>query len=91
MPAAQSKEKYKFEMFKCPTCKTARDVWYDTKGGYCHEDIYTCQKCGNSFLVSAICDKCGSFHSRGYGCNNPDCRSEDYHYDHETEEIERDL
>lgn len=91
MSVAQTKEKYKFEMFKCPTCKTARDVWYDTKGGYCHEDIYTCQKCSNSFLVSAICDKCGSFHSGGYGCNNPDCRSEDYHYGHETEEIERDL
>ena len=44
-------------MFKCPTCKIAKDVWYDTKGGYCHEDIH----------------------------------SEDYHYDREQEEIEREF
>ena len=76
-------------MFICPTRKTARDVWYDTKGGYCHEDIYTCQKCGYSFLVSAVCDKCGHSHSRAYGCSNQGCNSEDYHYDMAKEEIER--
>jgi len=92
MSERQSKiKKEEFLMFKCPTCKTAKNVWYDTKGDYCHEDIYTCKKCGNSFLVSATCDKCGSYHSRGYGCNNPDCDSEDYHYDKEEEEIEREL
>lgn len=85
------KKKERFLMYKCPTCKMAKDVWYDTKG-YCHEDIYTCIKCGHSFVVSAICDKCGSHHSRAYGCNNPDCDSQDYHYDHEEEEeIEREL
>ena len=81
----------KLFMFKCPTCGTAKDVWYDTKGGYCHEDIYTCQKCGYSFMVSAVCDKCGSLHSRVYGCNNRDCDSEDYHYDREQEQIEREF
>ena len=85
------KKKEKFLIFKCPTCKTAKHVWYDTKGGYCHEDIYTCMKCGYSFIVSAICDKCGSSHSRAYGCNDPNCDSEDYHYDREKEEIEREL
>lgn len=78
-------------MFKCPTCKTAKDVWYDSKGGYCHEEIYVCTKCGYYFIVSAICDKCGSLHSRAYGCNNPKCESEDYHYDKEEEEIEREF
>jgi len=76
-------------MFKCPTCKTAKDVWYDTKGCYRQEDIYTCQKCGYSFVISAICDKCGSHHSRAYGCNNLDCNSQDYHYGSENREKDR--
>ncbi|OGF21859.1 hypothetical protein A2Y83_01785 [Candidatus Falkowbacteria bacterium RBG_13_39_14] len=81
----------KFKMFKCPNCKTAQDVRYDSKGGYCDEDIYHCSKCNEYFLVSAICDKCGSPHSRLYGCNNKECDCMDYHYNREEEEIERDI
>lgn len=84
-------KKEHFSMFKCPTCRIAKDVWYDTKGCYCHEDIYACIKCGYSFVVSAICGECGSSHSRAYGCNNPDCNSEEYYYDKGTEKIERKL
>lgn len=83
--------KERFMMFKCPTCKTAKDVWYDTKGGYCNDDIYTCLKCGYSFIVSAICNKCDTPHSRAYGCNSPNCNSENYHYDHKQEEIGREF
>ncbi|MDA2936247.1 hypothetical protein MYX06_03455 [Patescibacteria group bacterium AH-259-L05] len=85
------KKKEKFSMFKCSTCEKAQEVWYYTKGGYCHEDIYTCLKCKNAFIVSAICDTCGTSHSRIYGCNNPDCDSEDYHYNRKEEEIEREF
>jgi nickel-dependent lactate racemase len=81
----------KFLMFKCSTCGTAKDVWYDTKSEYCHEDIYTCKKCGHYFVVSAACNKCGSSHSRVYGCNNSKCDCQDYHYDREQEEIEREF
>jgi len=78
-------------MFVCPTCKTAKDVWYDTKGDTCDEDIYFCQKCGFYFAVSAVCDKCNYSHSRAYGCTSKDCDCMDYHYDHEEEEIEREI
>lgn len=76
-------------MFKCLTCKTAKDVWYDTKGDTCDEDIYHCWNCNRYFLVSAICDKCGNSHSRSYGCNNSKCDNMDYHYEHEEEGIKR--
>lgn len=83
--------KEKFIMFKCLTCNVAKDVWYDTKGDTCDEDIYHCLKCSNYFMVSAICNECGSSHSRTYGCVNKSCDCMDYHYDHEEEEIEREL
>lgn len=83
--------KEKFLMFICPTCKTAEDVWYDTKGDTCDEDIYHCFKCSYYFTVSAVCDKCGGTHSRSYGCNNKNCDSQEYYYDHKEEEIEREI
>ena len=81
--------KGKFAMFICPTCKVAKDVWYDTKGDTCDEDIYHCSKCANYFVVSAVCDKCDETHSRSYGCNNKKCDSIEYHYNHAEEKIER--
>jgi hypothetical protein len=81
-------KKEKFSNFICQECKSAKHVCYDSKGGYCHEDIYFCSKCNTYFIVSAICDKCNNPHSRSYGCGNPKCECEDYHYDHETEEVE---
>ncbi len=85
---SEPKEKEKIKMFICGECKTASDVCYDSKGGYCHEDIYCCQKCKSYFVVGAICDKCNSTHSRSYGCNNSKSDCEDYNYNHETEEVE---
>lgn len=76
-------------MFICPTCKTAKDVWYDTKGDTCDDDIYHCLKCKYYFAVSAVCDKCGGTHSRAYGCNNKNCGCLEYYYDHKEEKIER--
>lgn len=75
-------------MYVCPTCKVAEGVCYDTKGDSLDEDMYFCNKCGFYFTVSAVCDKCDGTHSRSYGCNTRGCGSENYHYDHETEEIE---
>lgn len=81
--------KENFLMFKCGVCDSANDVWFDGKGEFCSEDIYHCLKCGSYFMVSAVCDKCGASHSRLYGCNNRNCKCEDYHYDCEETEIAR--
>lgn len=86
-----SKVKEKFMMFVCPACKTAKDVWYDSKGDTCDQDIYHCLKCANYFIVSAVCNKCDGTHSRAYGCNSKNCDSMEYHYDHEEEKIEREM
>lgn len=36
---------------KCPFCKTSKNVFYDSKGGYLGEHIYYCKKCKEYFLV----------------------------------------
>lgn len=77
----------KFLMYICPTCKVADGVCYNTKGDSLDEDIYSCEKCGFCFVVSAVCNKCSGAHSRLYGCNTKGCNSVNYHYDHEEEEI----
>lgn len=81
-------KKEKILEFICPTCKTAKNVCYDTKGDSLNEDIYFCGKCGFYFAVSASCNKCNGIHSRSYGCNNRNCDCMDYYYDHKMEEIE---
>lgn len=78
----------KILMYICPTCKVADSVCYSTKGNILAEDIYLCEKCGFCFSVSAVCNKCDGAHSRSYGCNTRGCDSENYHYDHNVEEIE---
>jgi len=88
---SETKVKEKFLIFVCPTCKTAKDVWYDTKGDSCDEDIYHCLKCRYYFTVSAVCDKCSGVHSRSYGCNTKGCSSMNYHYNHEEREVEREI
>ncbi len=45
-------KKESFLMYICLTCKTAEDVWYDTKGDNLDEEIYHCFKCGYYFSVS---------------------------------------
>ena len=45
-------KKEKFIMYVCLTCKTADDVWYDTKGDNMDEEIYHCLKCGYYFSVA---------------------------------------
>lgn len=81
-------QREKIMMYVCPTCKVAEGVRFDTKGDSLDNDIYTCEKCGYSFVVTAVCDKCDGAHSRSYGCNTMGCGSENYHYDHDEGEIE---
>jgi len=68
------KVKEKFMTFKCSTCKTAKDVWYDTHGDTCDKDIYHCMKCTYYFTVFAVCDKCGGAHSHAYGSTSKKLR-----------------
>ncbi|MBM4177452.1 hypothetical protein FJ208_01460 [Candidatus Gribaldobacteria bacterium] len=81
----------KFKMFVCPLCGSAKDVWYWSKGGYTHEELYNCEKCNKGFVVNVICKKCGSFHNGLYGCSNESCECEDICFRHPQKEIMREL
>lgn len=76
-------------MFVCPTRKTAKDVWYDTKGDSLDEDIYRCLKCVYYFTVSAVCGKRCETHSRTYDYMSKNCDCMEYYCDHKKGEIEK--